>query len=76
MTCECEIVYQDAGSAHNDYIRYCPLHDGSMEKRLAEALKEAGKAVCDRYCPTTSHHVPQCIGYRQLLADYEAKAGK
>ncbi len=38
MTCGCEIVYVSAGSTEFDYVRYCPQHDGSTEKRLRESV--------------------------------------
>ncbi len=50
-------------------VTLCPLHDGSMEKLLAEALK--AKHVNCGYC---LGHIKCDIG--KLLAAYEAKAGK
>lgn len=43
MECGCEIVYFDAGTNRNDYIRYCPEHANSpaLVAQLRAIIKEA-----------------------------------
>ncbi len=69
MTCECE-VRDDTGVR---WIKLCPLHDGSMEKLLAEALKEMIKHHERGYGPLTRGMRDR---FDTMLRDYEAKAGK
>ncbi len=78
MTCHCSVYQIFPDENRPDYfemsIKFGTCHDGSMEKRLAEALKEQHDYYCRHTCG--EEHTERCENLATILADYEAKAGK
>ncbi len=74
-TCGCTVTHFFATTSGKYEIAYCPLHDGSMAEKLAEALRYEHR----RRFHKSPYHVPGEIedcGTCQIIAAYDELQGR
>ncbi len=75
-TCECTVTHFFATTSGKYEIAYCPLHDGSMAEKLAEALREITNSYHPEHIDATCMDGTLGTRIQQLLAAYDELQGR